>query len=126
MQSTGKSHKPDTSSEEIAMNTIDTNQLLMQLRAAAAQAKMPTAAPAQVEQGGGANFSSLLSQSIGKVNEMQQSAGAMTRAFELGDPNISLPEVMIAKSKAGLAFEGMVQVRNKMIDAYQEIMRMQV
>ena len=108
------------------MNTIDTNQLLMQLRAAAAQARMPDAAPAPLEQGGGANFSSLLSQSIGKVNEMQQSAGTKTRAFEMGDPNISLPEVMIAKSKAGLAFEGMVQVRNKMIDAYQEIMRMQV
>ena len=48
------------------------------------------------------------------------------KAFEMGDPNVTLPEVMIAKSKAGLAFEGMVQVRNKMIDAYQEIMRMQV
>lgn len=108
------------------MNTIDTNQLLMQLRAAAAQANAPTQAPAQAEQGGAANFSSLLSQSIDKVNEAQQTSGAMTRAFEMGDPNVTLPEVMIAKSKAGLAFEGMVQVRNKMIDAYQEIMRMQV
>lgn len=109
------------------MNTIDTNQLLMQLRTAAAQAKIPVApSVTPVEQSGSANFSSLLTQSISKVNEMQQSAGTMTRAFEMGDPNISLPEVMIAKSKAGLAFEGMVQVRNKMIDAYQEIMRMQV
>ena len=108
------------------MNTIDTNQLLMQLRAAAAQAKAPAAAPARTEQPGAANFSSLLSQSIDKVNEMQQTSGTMARAFEMGDPNVTLPEVMIAKSKAGLAFEGMVQVRNKMIDAYQEIMRMQV
>ena len=108
------------------MNTIDTNQLLMQLRAAAAQAKT-TAAPVEPSQPTGVdNFSSLLSQSISKVNEMQQSAGAMTRSFEMGDPNVTLPEVMIAKSKASLAFEGMVQVRNKMIDAYQEIMRMQV
>ena len=108
------------------MNTIDTNQLLMQLRAAAAQTKMPSAETVPTEQSGSANFSSLLTQSIGKVNEMQQSAGSMSRAFEMGDPNVTLPEVMIAKSKAGLAFEGMVQVRNKMIDAYQEIMRMQV
>ena len=106
------------------MNTIDTNQLLMQLRAAAAQAQKPTAP--QVEQPGAANFSSLLTQSIEKVNDMQQTAGNMTKAFEMGDPNVTLPEVMIAKSKAGLAFEGMVQVRNKMIDAYQEVMRMQV
>ena len=106
------------------MNTIDTNQLLIQLRAAAAQAQNPSTH--QVEQPGAANFSSLLTQSIEKVNDMQQTAGNMTKAFEMGDPNVTLPEVMIAKSKAGLAFEGMVQVRNKMIDAYQEIMRMQV
>ena len=108
------------------MNTIDTNQLLMQLRAAAAQAKSTAPNPVEPQAAGGANFSSLLTQSINQVNSMQQDASAMTRAFEMGDPNISLPEVMIAKSKAGLAFEGMVQVRNKMIDAYQEIMRMQV
>ena len=71
------------------MNTIDTNQLLMQLRAAAAQTKAPAAAPAQVEQSGAANFSSLLTQSIGKVNEMQKTSGAMTRAFEMGDPNVT-------------------------------------
>lgn len=120
----GKSHEPDTSCEEVEMNTIDTNQLLIQLRAAATQAQKPAAA--QLEQPGAANFSSLLTQSIEKVNDMQQTAGNMTKAFEMGDPNVTLPEVMIAKSKAGLAFEGMVQVRNKMIDAYQEIMRMQV
>ena len=109
------------------MNTIDTNQLLMQLRTAAAQAKAaPAPTPVQAEQPGAANFSSLLTQSIDKVNEMQKTSGEMTRAFEMGDPNVTLPEVMIAKSKSGLAFEGMVQVRNKMIDAYQEIMRMQV
>ena len=110
------------------MNTINTSQLLMQMRAAAAQAAQsqaqPSAAVGQAE--GSANFSSLLSQSINKVNEMQQDAGNMTKAFEMGSANVTLPEVMIAKNKAGLAFEGMVQVRNKMVEAYQEIMRMQV
>jgi len=109
------------------MNNIDTSQLLMQLRTAAAQAQGgaqgPAAAPAV---GGGDNFSSLLSQSLGKVNEMQQASGEMTKAFEMGSADVSLPEVMIAKNKAGLAFEATVQVRNKMVEAYQEIMRMQV
>ena len=108
------------------MNTIDTNQLLMQLRTAAAQAKMPVAEPLQTQPSGDANFSSLLNQSIDKVNQLQKTSGEMSRAFEMGDPNVTLPEVMIAKSKSGLAFEGMVQVRNKMIEAYHEIMRMQV
>lgn len=112
------------------MNTINTNQLLMQLRSAAAQAQ---GVSAQATQGAGAariepaaNFSTMLAQSVNKVNEMQQSANSMSVAFEMGDPNVSLPEVMLAKNKAGIAFEGMVQVRNKMVEAYQEIMRMQV
>ena len=107
------------------MNTIDTNQLLMQLRAAAAQAGIkPQAGEAATPVAD--NFSSMLSQSISKVNEMQNQAGDVTRAFELGSADVTLPEVMIARSKASLAFEGMVQVRNKVVEAYQEIMRMQV
>lgn len=109
------------------MSTINTSQLLMQLRTAAAQARGEAQGGAAVPaSAGGDNFSSLLSQSINKVNAMQQEAAGLTRAFEMGDANVTLPEVMIAKSKAGLAFEGMVQVRNKVVEAYQEIMRMQV
>ncbi len=106
------------------MNRIDTNQLLAQLRMAATQARAE--APKPAENVAGANFSSLLLQSIDKVNTMQQESSRVQEAFQVGDPNVSLPQVMIAKSKAGLAFEGMVQVRNKMIEAYQEISRMQV
>ncbi|MFU8837552.1 MAG: flagellar hook-basal body complex protein FliE [Thiohalomonadaceae bacterium] len=112
------------------MSTINTNQLLMQLRTAAAQAQGIPQAPAQTmgtaQATSGANFSTMLTQSINKVNEMQQTAGQMREAFEMGAPNVSLPEVMLAGNKASLAFEGMVQVRNKMVEAYQEIMRMQV
>lgn len=112
------------------MNTINTNQLLMQLRTAAAQAQGIPQGPNQgapvssVE--GGDNFSSLLTQSINKVNEMQRTSNDMSQAFEMGASDVSLPEVMLARNKASLAFEGMVQVRNKMVEAYQEIMRMQV
>jgi len=109
------------------MNNIDTSQLLMQLRSAAAQAQ-GSAQGAQESSAvnGGDNFSSLLSESLSKVNSMQQHSGDMTKAFEMGASDVTLPEVMIAKSKASLAFEATVQVRNKVIDAYQEIMRMQV
>jgi len=107
------------------VNTIDTSQLLAQLRMAAAQVQpAPAEQPAQASPS--ASFSTLLSQSIDKVNAMQQTSSRMQEAFQMGDPNVSLSEVMIAKSKAGLAFDGMVQVRNKMVEAYQEIMRMPV
>jgi len=106
------------------MNTIDTSQLLTQLRVAAAQAQSEPVKPA--EQAGGDNFSSLLTESIDKVNELSSESGALKKAFETGDPNVDLPQVMIASNKAGLAFDAMVQVRNKVVEAYQEIMRMPV
>ena len=57
---------------------------------------------------------------------MEKSSNNLASEFEMGNPNVTLPEVMIAKAKAGIAFEGMVQVRNKMVESYQEIMRMPV
>lgn len=106
------------------MNTIDTNQLLMQLRAATAQA---TGTPAQQEvQPSGDNFSSMLTESIDMVNRYQKASGNLQEEFLLGNKDVSLTDVMIAKGKAGVAFEGMVQVRNKVVEAYQEIMRMPV
>lgn len=108
------------------MSTIDTSQLLVQLRAAAAQAQSTTAPTAEVGQAGDANFTSLLKQSIDNVNSIQQESGAVKQAFELGDPSVSLPQAMIAGSKAKIAFQSMVTVRNKVVEAYQEIMRMPV
>ncbi len=105
------------------MNTIDSSQLLTQLRLAAAQARNETM-PTEQSQGG--SFSSLLTQSVDKVNELQQQSSKVKEAFEMGDTNVQLSEVMIASGKAGVAFQGMVQVRNRMLEAYQEIMRMQV
>lgn len=73
-----------------------------------------------------ADFSQLLQQSIDKVNSLQKQSGDMSKAFELGDLNVSLAEVMIAKEKAGIAFQSVLQVRNKLANAYKEIMAMQV
>lgn len=106
------------------MNNIDTSQLLTQLRAAAA-----AAGAAPVERSGGAdnvNFSSLLTESINKVNTLQQTSNQMQDSFIMGDPKVSLADTMIAANKAGLAFDAMVTTRNKLVDAYQQIMQMQV
>lgn len=115
------------------MNTIDSSQLLNQLRAASLQAKGIAAPEGGIAPNNGlenspvkSDFSSMLSRSIDMVNGMQQSSNNLATQFELGDPNVTLPEVMIAKAKAGIAFEGMVQVRNKVVESYQEIMRMPV
>ncbi|RUO59058.1 flagellar hook-basal body complex protein FliE [Pseudidiomarina insulisalsae] len=74
----------------------------------------------------GPSFANELQQSVERINQLQQVSGSTTQAFQLGDPKVSLQEVMIAKQKAGLAFDMGVQVRNKLVSAYKEIMNMQV
>jgi flagellar hook-basal body complex protein FliE len=106
------------------MNTINPDQLLAQMRVMAAQARSESAAPAG--EAGAPDFADLLKQSVDKVNDMQQQAGQLATAFEKGDPNVDLAEVMVALQKAGVSFQAMVQVRNRLVSAYQDIMNMQV
>jgi flagellar hook-basal body complex protein FliE len=72
------------------------------------------------------DFAALLKTSIEKVNEAQSSASEMAAAFERGDAGTSLPEVMIALQKASLSFQAMTEVRNQLVNAYQEIMNLPV
>lgn len=74
----------------------------------------------------GSDFGSLLKDAVNTVNDLQQTAGAERKAFELGDSNVTLAQTMISASKAGIAFDATVQVRNKFVEAYKEIMNMPV
>lgn len=78
------------------------------------------------EQNSSVGFSQLLSKAMENVNELQNEAEKLGTAFELGDDKVDLAQVMLASQKADLSFQAMVQVRNKLISAYQEIMRMQI
>lgn len=106
------------------MNTIDPSQLLSQLRAtaAAAQGGVGEVNP----QNSAVDFKELLQQSINNVSEMQSTAGQLAESFEKGDSQVSLEQVMIAKQKANISFQAMLQVRNKLLNAYHEIMSMPV
>lgn len=104
------------------MADIDVNQILVQMRAMAASAQggvaaQPAAAP-------GADFASLLQSSVNQVNSAQKAAGSMSAAFAKGDPSVDLAEVMVAVQKAGISFQAMTQVRNKLVQAYQDVMNM--
>lgn len=106
------------------MSDIDISQVLSQMRVMASQAQ---AAPVKETQTNpGADFSSILKQSVESVNSTQKNAGKLTEAFQAGDPNTNIAEVMVALQKASVSFEAMKQVRGKLVDAYKEIMRMQV
>ncbi|MFG1488364.1 flagellar hook-basal body complex protein FliE [Oceanospirillum sp. HFRX-1_2] len=72
------------------------------------------------------DFSEMLKAAIDKVNETQKTASALRESYEMGDPEVDITQVMIASQKSTVAFEAMSQVRNKLVSAYQEIMRMPV
>lgn len=72
------------------------------------------------------NFNTMFSNAINMVNEQQQHSSKLATRFEKGDPTVDLPEVMIAAQKASVSFEAMKEVRNKLVDAYKDIMNMPV
>ena len=107
------------------MNKIDSNQALFELQRMAAKAQMdPSKAPADLNQP--QNFTDLLKTAVENVNEAQKEAGALKKAFEMGDPNVDLPQVVVAAQKSSLAFQAMLKVRNDLVKAYQEVMSMSV
>lgn len=106
------------------MSDIAINQVLAQMRTVAASARMETATPTSTV--AGANFSELMSDSINQVNQSMQTSKAMQQQFESGDPSVSLAEVMVTAQKASLQFTALTEVRNKVLNAYQEIMNMPV
>lgn len=103
------------------MSDQSINQVLNQMRVLAQ--KSPVMENRATEN---ANFSALLNDSINKVNEYQQEAADLKTAYELGDSNVDIPEVMVAIQKASVSFAAVTEVRNQLLNAYQEVMNMQV
>ena len=63
---------------------------------------------------------------LDKVNGQQLKADDIAQKFALGDDSVNLSDVMIERQKASLSLQATVQVRNKLVSAYHEIMNMQV
>lgn len=109
------------------MSDIAINQVLNQMRNVQALAQGKGVGYSEGTNAvSGAQFSNLLTQSVADVNSAMQESKAMTAAFEKGDPSVSLAEVMITAQKASIQFSGMTEVRNKLLNAYQEVMNMPV
>lgn len=100
--------------------------MVAQLKAAAARAQGGVG-PAQAEKSvGKVDFAGALKASLDQVSAAQNSATALGQRFALGDDKVNLSDVMINMQKASIAFQATVQVRNKLVSAYQDIMNMQV
>jgi flagellar hook-basal body complex protein FliE len=70
------------------------------------------------------DFQTMFQNAIGSVNQNQKTAADLASRFEQGDSTIDLPQVMIAMQKSSVSFQAMTQVRNKLVEAYKDIMNM--
>ena len=109
----------------MAMDTQGIDQMLSVLRATAAQAG-GRVSEAQSAPAGSSDFAQVLQNSIDQVNQTQQQAEGMAANFAAGESTANLHEVMISLQKANISFQEMVQVRNKLVSAYNDVMNMQV
>ncbi len=106
------------------MSEIKINELLSQIRTISSQVEPNiNIKPDGNEE---ANFSSVLKNSVEKVNEQQKTAADLVNRFERGDSGVELSRVMIEMQKARVSFEAVKQVRNQLVTAYQEVMSMPV
>ena len=72
------------------------------------------------------DFQQLLSSAVEQVNSVQKQSSNLAEAFQLGDPNVTLSQVVVASEKASVAFEAMSEVRNRLVTAYEDIMKMPI
>ena len=83
----------------------------------------PLKSAGRVEGGG---FQAALTQALGSVSNAQNQATRLQREVQLGNPEVSLEETMVAMQKAQIGFQAALTVRNRFVQAYTDVMNMQV
>jgi flagellar hook-basal body complex protein FliE len=106
------------------MSSLQIQQVLAEMRSLQARAAGIAGTPAAAAQP--SEFATLMKNSIDQVATLQNQATALADAYEAGDKSVDLTRVMLEVQKAGLAFRAMTEVRNKLIDAYTQVMNMSV
>lgn len=107
------------------MDPISMDSLLAKLQAArdvasAMPSKTTTPASNPVD------FGTMLKNTLDSVNKAQTTAASLADKFQLGDPKVSLEDSMVAMQKANVSFQAALQVRNRVVQAYHDIMNLQV
>jgi flagellar hook-basal body complex protein FliE len=106
------------------MNRIEANDLLSRMHEMALHAKTKESPQINAASQSSA-FSSTLTNAISQVNDKQVQFNTLSEAFERGEA-VELSDVMIASQKSTVAFQSLLQVRNRFVSAYQEIMNMNI
>jgi flagellar hook-basal body complex protein FliE len=107
------------------VSSLQIQQVLAEMRSLQARAAgTPVDAAASAAQP--TDFAALLKDSVDRIASMQNQATQLASAYESGDKSVDLTKVMLEVQKADLAFRAMTQVRNKLLDAYTQVMNMSV
>ena len=108
--------------------SLNPNQLLNQMQQLSKLAKAGQNSAVNLKSSAvnGADFGKMLGNAIDSVNQQQMEAGRLTTQVETGDGGVSLVKAMIASQKASVAFQATLQVRNRVVSAYQDIMNMPI
>lgn len=100
---------------------------LQQLQVLASQATgQPAGAAQAAEVAGQGGFAAELRASVRRIEALQETAGSKAIALQTGEPGVELADVMLDMQKANIAFQMGVQVRNRLLNAYKDVMNMQV
>lgn len=112
------------------MNKIDASQLLNQMRSMVeemnAHKNVINKESNQLDLDKQSGFGEVLKNSLAEINQQQNTASNLSTQFEAGDPNVKLSDVMISIQKAEVSLQGALQVRNKFVSAYQDIINMPI
>lgn len=119
------------------MSSLQIDSVLSQIRSMQSQIRDVSGAPGdQVAQVAGdmsgagktaqSSFANVLKQGLDQVSQTQQKASTLATQFEQGVPGVELPQVMLEMQKASVSFRALTEVRNRFVNAYQEIMNMPI
>ena len=123
--------------DRIDFGRSDINQVLQEMRALKDRAQglnnnqnvnesSATSVLNNIPKTNNVEFQSILSSAVNQVNTVQRHSNDLAEAFQLGDPNVTLSQVVVASEKASVAFEAMTEVRNRLVSAYEDIMKMPI
>ena len=105
---------------------IEFNRLMLDMRSMQMDAMAQPKSVAPAPELGQSSFADMLGQAINKVSDTQQASNQLATAFEIGKSGVDLTDVMVASQKASGSFQALTHVRNKLVQASQDIMQMPV
>lgn len=101
------------------------SQILERNAALSRSSQAPASAPVTTTESQPTSFTATFENAVKSVNQSQAEASALSGAYERGE-TIDIAKVMLARQQASVGFEATLQVRNKLLSAYKDIMSMPV